>query len=69
MNESEVNIIMESGQQIRRKIEKIIVGKGAVIELVLVARLWEGHVLMEDVPGIGKTMLARSVSRSLKCQF
>jgi MoxR-like ATPase len=69
MNESEVNIIMESGQQIRRNIEKIIVGKGAVIELVLVAILCEGHVLMEDVPGIGKTMLARSVSRSLKCQF
>jgi len=55
--------------QVRQNIEKVIVGKGNVVELVLVAVLCEGHVLIEDVPGIGKTMLARSAARSLGCSF
>jgi MoxR-like ATPase len=69
MNEVEIQRIATAGKEIRENIERIIVGKGPVIELVLVAILCEGHILMEDVPGIGKTMLARSVARSLKCQF
>lgn len=44
-------------------------GKSAAVELVLVAVFCEGHVLIEDVPGIGKTMLARTVARSLGCSF
>lgn len=55
--------------QIRENIERVIVGKSSVLELALVAVLCEGHVLLEDVPGIGKTMLARSVARSLGCTF
>jgi MoxR-like ATPase len=47
----------------------VIIGKADVTELLLVALLTEGHVLLEDVPGIGKTMLARSVARSLDCTF
>jgi MoxR-like ATPase len=54
---------------IRTNVESVIVGKGAVVELLLVCILCEGHVLLEDVPGIGKTMLARSVARSLDCTF
>jgi MoxR-like ATPase len=50
-------------------IERVIVGKRDVIDLLLVALLCEGHVLIEDVPGIGKTMLARSVARTLDCSF
>jgi MoxR-like ATPase len=46
-------------------VEKVIVGKRAVIELMVVAILCEGHVLLEDVPGVGKTMLARSLAASL----
>lgn len=46
-------------------IEKVIVGKRETIELLLVALLCEGHVLLEDVPGVGKTMLARSMAISL----
>ncbi len=69
MNEAEVKRIAEAGKQIQTNIERIIVGKGLIIELVLVCIFCEGHILMEDVPGIGKTMLARSVARSLKCQF
>jgi MoxR-like ATPase len=50
-------------------IEKVIVGKRAEIELTVVALLAEGHVLLEDVPGVAKTMLARSLARSLGCDF
>jgi len=50
-------------------VEKVIVGKRSTIELLLVALLCEGHVLLEDVPGVGKTMLARSLATSLKSQF
>src|ERR1700744_74234 len=50
-------------------IEKVIVGKRDEIMLTLMALLAEGHVLLEDVPGVAKTMLARALSRSLGCQF
>jgi MoxR-like ATPase len=69
MNDAEVKLISDAGKLIRGNIEKIIVGKSALIELVMVSILCEGHILLEDVPGIGKTMLARSIARSLKCQF
>jgi len=69
MNEVATRGIAEAARQVRENIERVIVGKGQVVELVLVAVLCEGHVLIEDVPGIGKTMLARSVARSLGCTF
>src|SRR5512146_1494286 len=50
-------------------VEKVIVGKRSIIELLLVALLCEGHILLEDVPGVGKTMLARSLATSMKGQF
>src|SRR5512145_1442872 len=50
-------------------IEHVIVGKRSTIEFILVALLCEGHVLLEDVPGSGKTMLARSVATSLGISF
>jgi len=57
------------GQRVMNNINKVIVGKESVIELVLVALLCEGHVLIEDVPGIGKTTLAKAAARSLGCTF
>jgi MoxR-like ATPase len=50
-------------------VEKVIVGKRSAIELVLIALLCEGHVLIEDVPGTGKTMLARAVAISTGLEF
>ncbi len=50
-------------------VSKVIVGKKETIELVMVALLCEGHVLIEDIPGIGKTMLAKAVAKSLGCSF
>ncbi len=57
------------GQRIIDNVERVIVGKRGVTELILVAMLCEGHVLLEDVPGVGKTTLARSVARSIGGEF
>ena len=56
-------------QVIIENTERVIVGKREVIELMMVALLCEGHVLIEDVPGVGKTMLARAIAASLGCTF
>jgi len=50
-------------------VERVIVGKRREVELVLVALLCRGHVLMEDVPGVGKTVLAKAIARSVGCSF
>jgi len=52
-----------------REVEKVIIGKTDTVRLALAALLAGGHVLIEDIPGVGKTMLARSLSRALGCSF
>ncbi len=56
-------------QNITENINKVIVGKNKAIELMLVALLAEGHLLLEDVPGVGKTLLARSLAKSIGGTF
>ena len=53
--------------KIRANIERVIEGKPEVVRLALIALLAEGHVLIEDVPGVGKTMLAKALARSIDC--
>jgi MoxR-like ATPase len=63
---SEVQVFAEN---VIGNIERVIVGKRATVELAVVGLLSRGHVLIEDVPGVGKTMLARSLACSLGCSF
>ena len=61
--------VRELADRLRDSVEKAVVGKAEAIDLALVALLCRGHVLLEDVPGIGKTTLARSLAQSLGCTF
>ncbi|UCC85595.1 MAG: MoxR family ATPase [Anaerolineales bacterium] len=54
---------------VQQNVSQVIIGKADVTELLLAALLTEGHVLLEDVPGIGKTTLAKALARSLDCLF
>lgn len=56
-------------EKVTNNVSKVIVGKEEVIELVAVAFICGGHVLIEDIPGVGKTMLIRAFSRTLGCEF
>lgn len=56
-----------SMEKIRQNIQNVIIGKGEVIDLIITALLAEGHVLIDDVPGLGKTLMAKSIARSLSC--
>jgi MoxR-like ATPase len=57
------------GERVLGNLEKVIVGKRDALELIVVGLLCQGHILIEDVPGVGKTMMARSLARSLDCTF
>jgi MoxR-like ATPase len=64
---------MQKAQKVAEKVianvEKVIVGKHNEVQLTLLALLCQGHLLIEDVPGVGKTMLAKSIARSIGCTF
>ena len=62
-------MIADTAARVRENIQKVIVGKSEVIDLALVALLCEGHLLIEDVPGTGKTTLAKAIAISLGCSF
>ena len=59
----------EGFRVIEQNVEKVVQGKQPEIRLALAALVAEGHVLIEDVPGVGKTMLAKAIARSIDCSF
>lgn len=69
MPNTDIARIAATGNKVKESVGRVIVGKNDVVELAMVALLCEGHLLIEDVPGIGKTMLAKSIARSLGCSF
>jgi MoxR-like ATPase len=66
---SNLHLLTDFVQRVRTNVEQVIVGKTAAIDLLLIALLCGGHVLIEDVPGVGKTMLARTLALSLGLRF
>ena len=61
--------VQATAEKVINNVEKVIIGKHDEIRLTLVGLLCRGHLLIEDVPGVGKTMLARSIARSIGCTF
>jgi MoxR-like ATPase len=59
----------QTGERVLANVERVIVGKHHEVRLALVALLCRGHLLIEDVPGTGKTVLAKAIARSLGCSF
>ncbi len=66
---TDISRVQSTARALQDNIARVIVGKAPTVELLLVALLTQGHVLIEDVPGLGKTMLAKSLARSLGCSF
>jgi MoxR-like ATPase len=65
----DISQVKDTASTIRENIEKVIVGKSEVIDMVLTSLLCCGHVLLEDVPGLGKTVLAKSLAKSIDSDF
>jgi MoxR-like ATPase len=61
--------VQSTAEKIIRNVENVIIGKHDEVQLTLIALLCQGHVLIDDVPGVGKTMLAKAIARSLGCTF
>ncbi len=64
-----MSLVQNFAEKLTANIEKVIVGKHQTVEMAVIGLLCEGHLLIEDVPGVGKTMLARSLAKSLGCTF
>jgi MoxR-like ATPases len=65
----DTNKFVSFRSNIKENIDKVIVGKDSAIDLLIISFICSGHVLLEDVPGVGKTLLAKSFARSLSCEF
>ena len=69
LSQEDIARVKETGDKLINNIGKVLVGKREAVELLLVALLCESHLLIEDVPGIGKTILAKAAAKSLECSF
>ncbi len=64
-----IQAVTALAERVVQNVEKVIIGKRREVERTLIALLCEGHLLIEDVPGVGKTMLARAIAKSIGCTF
>ena len=64
-----IELSTDDANQIVENVKRVIIGKESAIELAVVALICQGHILIEDVPGVGKTMLARSLAKSTSCDY
>jgi MoxR-like ATPase len=65
----EISKVQNLGEKLKENLKNVIIGKDETLLMVIIAFLCQGHILIEDVPGVGKTMLARSLAKSLGCSF
>jgi MoxR-like ATPase len=65
----DIKMVHELGERLKENLGRVILGKDNTLSLTVIAFLCQGHILIEDVPGVGKTMLARSLAKSLGCSF
>ncbi|MEK9149209.1 MAG: AAA family ATPase, partial [Candidatus Desantisbacteria bacterium] len=66
---NEVGSALPIAERILSNVQRVIIGKYDEAELALMALICQGHLLIEDVPGVGKTMLAKSIAKSVGCSF
>jgi MoxR-like ATPase len=69
MTDINIEVVRSLSERVIENVERVIVGKRREVQMTLIALLCEGHLLIEDVPGVGKTMLARSIAKSIGCSF
>ena len=67
--DSNISKAQQLGEKIVQNVEKVMVGKTDTVQLAVIALISQGHLLIEDAPGVGKTMLARSLAKSINCSF
>jgi MoxR-like ATPase len=67
--ENDIASAQQMAEKIIQNVEKVMVGKTEVVRLAVIAMISQGHLLIEDAPGLGKTMLARSLAKSINCSF
>ena len=67
--ENSAKVIEDFAKKMIHNLELVIVGKTQTVELVVISLLCQGHILIDDVPGVGKTVLARSLAKSMGCNF
>src|SRR5512136_2031702 len=69
MADPNIEVVQSLSERVIGNVEKVIIGKRREVQMTLIGLLCEGHLLIEDVPGVGKTMLARSIAKSIGCTF
>jgi MoxR-like ATPase len=69
MDDKHIEVVRSLSERVIENVERVIIGKRREVQMTLIALLCEGHLLIEDVPGLGKTMLARAIAKSIGCSF